>query len=71
VVKDYGPNVDKTLSQPPPGYRKEDFIHSPGWKDSWAYTSGSMPGSKYELNQHPQGGDIQGINYGYPEAGYA
>ncbi|MCW3055642.1 MAG: Pyruvate/2-oxoglutarate dehydrogenase, partial [Chthonomonadales bacterium] len=71
VVKDYGPNVDKTLPQPPPGYRKEDFIHSPGWKDSWAYTSGSMPGSKYELNQHPQGGDIQGINYGYPEAGYA
>jgi len=71
VVKDYGPNVDKTLPQPPPGYRKEDFTHSPGWKDSWAYTSGSMPGSKYELNQHPQGGDIQGINYGYPEAGYA
>lgn len=71
VVKDYGPNADKTLPKPPPGYRKEDFIHSPAWKDSWAYTSGSMPGNKYELNQHPQGGDIQGINYSYPEANYA
>ncbi len=71
VVKDYGPGVDKTLPQPPPGYRKEDFVHSPGWRDSWAFTSGTMPGSKYELNQHPQGGDIQAINYGYPAAGYA
>jgi hypothetical protein len=70
VVKDYGPGVDKTLPQPPAGYRKEDFVHSPGWRDSWAFTSGAMPGSKYELNQHPQGGDIQAINYGYPEAGY-
>jgi hypothetical protein len=71
VVKDYGPGVDKTLPQPPPGYRKEDFVHSPAWRDSWAFTSGTMPGSKYELNQHPQGGDIQAVNYGYPEAGYA
>ena len=68
IVKDYGPGVDKTLPQPPPGYRKEDFIHSPAWRDSWAFTSGTMPGSKYELNQHPQGGDIQAVNYGYPEA---
>ena len=71
VVKDYGSGVDKTLPQPPPGYRKEDFVHSPAWRDSWAFTSGTMPGSKYELNQHPQGGDIQAVNYGYPEAGYA
>ncbi len=71
TVKDYGPGVDKTLPQPPPGYRKEDFVHSPGWKDSWAYTSGKMPGSKYELNQHPEGGDIQAVNYAYPEGNYA
>ena len=71
VVKDYGPGVDKTLPQAPPGYRPVEFVHSPGWRDSWAFTSGTMPGSKYELNQHPQGGDIQAVNYGYPEAGYA
>src|SRR5205085_6025739 len=25
---------------------------------------------KYELNQHPQGGDLQEINYRYPEGDY-
>lgn len=69
TVKDYGPGADKTIPMPP-GYRKEDFVHTPAWLESWAVTSGKMPNSKYELNQHPQGGDIQGINYGYPEAGY-
>jgi hypothetical protein len=69
TVKDYGPGVDKTIPMPP-GYKKEDFIHTPAWKDSWAFTSGKMPNGKYELNQHPQGGDIQEINYHYPEGGY-
>jgi FAD dependent oxidoreductase/S-layer homology domain len=70
VVKDYGEGVDKTIPKPP-GYKREDFIHSPGWKDSWAYTSGKLPQNKYELNQHPQGGDLQEINYGYPTSDYA
>jgi hypothetical protein len=65
TVKDYGPGADKTIPMPP-GYRKEDFTHSPVWKDSWAVTSGKMPGDKLELNQHPEGGDIQQINYRYP-----
>ena len=65
TVKDYGPGADKTIRMPP-GYRKEDFTHSPAWKESWAVTSGRMPGDKLELNQHPVGGDIQGINYRYP-----
>ena len=69
TVKDYGPNVDKTIPKPA-GYRREDFIHSPPWKVSWAVTSGSMPGSKFELNQHPEGGDLQGINYRYPTGDY-
>ncbi|HLK61401.1 MAG TPA: FAD-dependent oxidoreductase [Chthonomonadaceae bacterium] len=69
TVKDYGPNADKTLPKPP-GYRREDFIHSPPWKISWAVSSGTMPGSKFELNQHPEGGDLQGINYRYPTSGY-
>ena len=70
VVKDYGAGVDKTIPKPP-GYKREDFIHSPGWKDSWAYTSGKLPQNKYELNQHPQGGDLQEINYAYPTGNYA
>ncbi len=69
TVKDYGEGVDKTIPAPP-GYHKEDFTKSPAWKDSWAYTSGKMPGGKHELNQHPQGGDIQGINYHYPLDNY-
>jgi len=69
TVKDYGPGADKTIPMPP-GYKKEDFIHTPAWKESWAVTSGKMPNGKYELNQHPQGGDIQEINYHYPEGSY-
>ena len=69
TVKDYGPRADKTIPQPP-GYRKEDFSHSPAWKESWAVTSGKMPGNKFELNQHPEGGDIQGNNYDYPTTNY-
>jgi hypothetical protein len=69
TVKDYGIGADKTIPKPP-GYRKEDFVHSPAWKDSWAVTSGRMPGQKMELNQHPQGGDIQEINYRYPLDSY-
>ncbi|HZT42332.1 MAG TPA: FAD-dependent oxidoreductase [Chthonomonadaceae bacterium] len=70
TVKDYGPGADKTIPRPP-GYRKEDFEHTPAWKESWAVTSGRMPGGKYELNQHPQGNDLQVINYGYPTGDYA
>ena len=69
TVKDYGAGNDKTIPRPE-GYHKEDFIHTPGWKQSWAVTSGTMPGSKLELNQHPQGGDIQGLNYRYPLMSY-
>ncbi|MDQ2731187.1 MAG: FAD-dependent oxidoreductase, partial [Armatimonadota bacterium] len=64
VVKDYGTVPQQQIE--PPGYKESDFIHSPAWKDSWAVTSGAMPGNKYELNQHPQGGDVQGINYRWP-----
>lgn len=70
AVKDYGPGADRTIPRPP-GYRKEDFAHAPAWKESWAVTSGRMPNGKYELNQHPQGNDLQAVNYGYPTAGYA
>ncbi|HEV2473681.1 MAG TPA: FAD-dependent oxidoreductase [Chthonomonadales bacterium] len=70
TVKDYGKAADRTIAAPP-GYRMEDYIHTPAWKQSWAVTSGRMPGGKYELNQHPEGGDLQEVNYPYPTAGYA
>jgi hypothetical protein len=70
VVKDYGPGVDRTIPKPE-GYRKEDYTHDPAWKDSWAVSSGKLPGDKYELNQHPEGGDLQEINYRYPIDRYA
>jgi hypothetical protein len=69
TVKDYGPSADKTIPKPP-GYRKENFIHTPAWEQSWAVTSGKMPNGKYELNQHPQGNDYQEINYHYPTGDY-
>ena len=70
TVKDYGKGQNKTIPMPA-GYHKEDFVHTPEWLKSWAVTSGTMPGSKMELNQHPQGGDIQEINYRYPLLSYA
>lgn len=70
TVKDYGPGADRTLPAPP-GYRRKDYLHTPPWLKSWAVTDGRMPDGKYEINQHPQGSDRQGINYAYPLAGYA
>jgi FAD dependent oxidoreductase len=70
TVKDYGKGQNKTIPMPR-GYNKQDFVHTPEWLKSWAVTSGTMPGSKMELNQHPQGGDIQEINYRYPLMTYA
>ncbi len=64
AVKDYGKDADKTIPKPS-GYNRENFIHTPEWQKSWAVTSGKMPNDKYEINQHPQGSDRQGINYTY------
>lgn len=69
TVKDYGPGADKT-GPAPPGYRREDYLHTPPWQKSWAVTDGRMPDGKYEINQHPQGSDRQGINDRYPLSDY-
>lgn len=70
AVKDYGPGTDHTIPKPP-GYSEQNYIHTPPWNESWAVTSGRAPGGIYELNQHPQGNDWQGINYRYPLDDYA
>ncbi|MDE2126209.1 MAG: FAD-dependent oxidoreductase [Armatimonadetes bacterium] len=69
TVKDYGSGTDHTIPEPP-GYHEADYIHTPPWKQSWAVTSGRMPNGKFELNQHPQGNDLQAINYGYAAGSY-
>jgi hypothetical protein len=67
VVKDYGPGADRTIPAPP-GYDPRDYEHTLEWPKSWAVTSGRLPNDKYEINEHPQGSDLQGINRDYPEA---
>ncbi|MGC8784907.1 MAG: FAD-dependent oxidoreductase [Armatimonadota bacterium] len=69
AVKDYGPGADKTIPQPP-FYNKENYVHTPPWEKTWAYLYGRFPGGKFEINQHPQGSNLPGINYDYPTAGW-
>jgi hypothetical protein len=40
------------------------------WDKSWAVSSGKLPNGKFEVNQHPQGSDLQEVNYAYPTADY-
>ena len=68
TVKDYGPGQARSIPKPP-NYDPEDYRHSPAWKDSWAASSGRLPNGKFEINQHPWGTDLPGINYSYPTAG--
>lgn len=66
VVRDYGTG-DHTIARPD-HYDPDDYRHSPPWEESWAYLYAALPNDKYELNQHPWGGDLPGINYNYPTA---
>lgn len=69
TVKDYGKEADKTIPQPP-FYNKENYTRTPPWEKTWAYLYGRIPGEKFEINQHPQGSDLPGINYDYPTASW-
>jgi hypothetical protein len=70
TVKDYGVGAERTIPRPE-GYDEEKYRYAPPWPRSWNATSGKLPNSKYEINQHPYGSDLQGVNYDYPEASYA
>ncbi|MGC8668056.1 MAG: FAD-dependent oxidoreductase [Chthonomonadales bacterium] len=70
VVKDFGPGSDKTIPEPP-GYDPRKYEHAPKWEQTWAVSSGRLPNDKFEINQHPQGSDLQVVNYPYPTASYA
>jgi hypothetical protein len=67
TVKDYGEGQDQSIPMPP-NYNPEDYRYSPVWEKSWAVLSGRLPNGKFELNQHPWGTDLPGINYDYPYA---
>lgn len=69
AVKAYGQGADKTIPQPP-FYNRENYIHTPPWEKTWAYLYGRIPGGKFEINQHPQGSNLPGINYDYPTASW-
>ncbi|MBI2842987.1 MAG: FAD-dependent oxidoreductase [Armatimonadetes bacterium] len=66
TVKDY-PGEDRSIPEPAE-YDVKNYIYSPSWEESWAFNHGRLPNGKYELNQHPWGGDLPGINYDYPQA---
>jgi hypothetical protein len=70
VVRDYGPDADRTLPRPP-GYDPERYRHTTEWAKSWAVTSGRILPDKYEINEHPQGSDLHRVNDRWPEVGYA
>ncbi len=67
IWKDYG-EAGAPLIEKPRGYDPETYRHSPEWPKTWAATSGKLPNNKYEINQHPFGGDWPGINFDYPTA---
>lgn len=52
----------------PPNYDPENYRYSPEWDQSWNATSGRLPNGKFEINQHPFGIDLPGVNYDYPTA---
>lgn len=70
TVKDYGPGADRS-GPAPTGYDAAKYSGAPKWDDSWATSSGPLPHSKFEVNQHPYGSDLQGVNYRYAEGSYA
>ena len=69
TVKDYGPNEDRTIPEPP-DYDPDNYKNTPPWEESWAYLYAQLPNGKFELNQHPSGTDLPGVNYGYPQASH-
>lgn len=67
IWKDYGEQAALPIDKPN-GYDPETYRHSPEWNKTWNATSGKLPNNKYEINQHPFGGDWPGINHDYPVA---
>ncbi|MBO7394138.1 MAG: FAD-dependent oxidoreductase [Abditibacteriota bacterium] len=67
TVKDYG--ADAPELDMPPDYDPAVYEHSPEWNETWNVTSGRLPNNEFEINQHPFGSDLPGINYKYANLG--
>jgi len=67
IWKDYGEQPAPLIDRPR-GYDPEIYRNSPDWDKTWNASSGKLPNDKYEINQHPFGGDWPGINHDYPVA---
>lgn len=70
VVRDFGPGADRTIPRPP-GFDPTKYDNAPRWARSWAAVYGRLPNRKFQINQHPEGSNLQEVNYGYPTASYA
>lgn len=71
VVKDYGPGSNDrphVLKTPPPGYDPEKFKHGVRWEKSWASFSGKLPNNKHDVNNYPDGIEMPGENWNWPDA---
>lgn len=69
TIKDYGPGADKTIPKPP-GYDPKNYAPE-RITDTWWYTGGVLPNSKYELNENLDGTDVTEINWSYINGGRA
>ena len=65
IWKDYG-EAGAPLIEKPRYYDDQPYKYSPPWDKTWAVSSGRLMNDKFEINQHPFGGDWPGINYDYP-----
>lgn len=63
TIKDYGPTADKTIPEPP-NYDPKNYCPET-IKDTWWFTGGVLPNSKYELNENLDGTDVTEINWDY------
>ena len=63
TVKNYG--GDAPALEMPPDYDPATYEHSPEWNKTWNVTSGKLPNNEFEINQHPFGSDLPGINFKY------
>ncbi len=63
ALRDYGEGNQAPLIAMPPHYDPANYQHTPPFRETWAHLYGRFPGSKLEMNQHPQGNGLQEINH--------
>ena len=69
TIKDYGPNADKTIPQPP-GYNPINYSPERS-QDTFWHGGGVLPNAKYEVNEMLDGTDLAEVNQGWLTANRA